>query len=151
MAWLERRQPKLSYTAFAGAVAMGTVLFGGILAAIQVPPLQLSGGRVVPIVQTTSTASSTIEILADSYVGGAIETAGVQGTTAHLHVGAPGINGPAIITLEQQGNNRWAVPAGAHLSQQQYADFRAGKLYVDVHSAAHPGGELRLQLVGSGS
>jgi hypothetical protein len=147
MAWLDRGEHGLNGAGRAGAIVLGMLVLGGILAAIQVPPLQLSGSQQVPAVQTTASATSTIEIMSDLLVAGVIETSGITGTGAHLHVGAQGSNGQAILTLEPQGANRWAVPAGTHLSREQYAQFRAGKMYVDVHSAAHPDGELRLQLV----
>jgi hypothetical protein len=40
----------------------------------------------------------------------------------------------------------WSVPAGAKLTQEQYASFKAGNLYVNVHSAEHKPGEIRAQL-----
>ena len=36
--------------------------------------------------------------------------------------------------------------AGAKLTDAQYDSFKAGNLYVNVHSAANKGGEIRAQL-----
>jgi hypothetical protein len=38
------------------------------------------------------------------------------------------------------------VPEGSKLTDEQYAAFKAGNLYVNVHSAEHKGGEIRTQL-----
>jgi hypothetical protein len=51
-------------------------------------------------------------------------------------------NGPVIIPLTKGPNNTWSVPAGAKLTDAQYASFKAGNLYVNVHSAANKGGEI---------
>ena len=82
----------------------------------------------------------------DRSVGGGIETTGVDETAVHIHLGAPGQNGPAIIPLVEAGGGAWSVPAGAKLTEKQYKEFKAGNLYVNVHSAANPGGEIRGQL-----
>jgi hypothetical protein len=38
------------------------------------------------------------------------------------------------------------VPDNAKLTEEQYRRFQMGELYVNVHSAAHPDGEIRGQL-----
>ena len=40
----------------------------------------------------------------------------------------------------------WVIPPGSKLSPEQYKEFLAGDLYINVHSATHPGGEIRGQL-----
>ena len=64
---------------------------------------------------------------------------------AHIHEGAAGANGPVIVPLTKDGDT-YKVPAGAKLTSAQLASFKAGNLYVNVHSAANPGGEIRGQL-----
>jgi hypothetical protein len=127
---------------------LGAACVGSLLAAVQVPPLMLTGAQEVPAVETTATATSTIEIRPDLSVTGAVETTGIVGTMAHIHMAPAGMNGPVIVTLEKSGDNRWVVPAGTHLTVEQNAALKAGGLYVNVHSAAHKSGELRLQLIG---
>jgi hypothetical protein len=129
-------------------LALAALSLGGMLAAMQVPPLRLTGAQEVPAVQTTATATSTISVTGEGVVTGVIETAGITGTMAHIHQGAAGVNGPVIVTLEKSGTNRWLVPAGTHITEAQYTDYKAGGLYINVHSYAHKNGELRLQLIG---
>jgi hypothetical protein len=42
------------------------------------------------------------------------------------------------------------VPPGAKLTDAQYDAFKAGRLYVNFHSAQHKGGEIRAQVRPSG-
>ena len=106
----------------------------------------LSGAQEVPAVATSASGSGTITINADKSVSGSVSTTGVAGTMAHIHNGAAGANGPVIIPLTKSGDSTWSVPAGAKLTDEQYAAYKAGNLYVNVHSAANKGGEIRGQL-----
>jgi hypothetical protein len=51
-----------------------------------------------------------------------------------------------IIPLTKSGDNTFSVAAGAKLTDAQLESLKAGNLYVNVHSAANPGGELRAQI-----
>jgi len=108
--------------------------------------LALTGGQEVPPVSTQAAGNGTITIGDDHGVAGSITTTGIDGTMAHIHQAAAGKNGPIIVPLERKGASQWAVPAGARLTDQQYQAFKNGQLYVNVHSAAHPGGEIRAQM-----
>jgi hypothetical protein len=57
-----------------------------------------------------------------------------------------GANGPVIIPLTKY-ENTFSAPAGAKLTDEQYAAYKAGNLYVNVHSNDNKGGEVRAQLV----
>jgi hypothetical protein len=71
----------------------------------------------------------------------------LEGTMGHIHEGkAPGENGPPIITLEKGADGAWMVPKGSKLTDEQYESYKAGKLYVNIHSAEHKGGEIRAPL-----
>jgi hypothetical protein len=108
--------------------------------------LTLTGAQETPPVTTSAAGTGTITIAADKSVSGTIKTAGLEGTVAHIHVGAPGQSGPPIITLSKGADGVWSVPAGSKLTDEQYASFKAGNLYVNVHSAEHRPGEIRAQL-----
>ena len=50
------------------------------------------------------------------------------------------------IPLNKTGDNTWSVPENTILTSARVDACRAGNLYVNVHSAANPGGEIRLWL-----
>ena len=106
----------------------------------------LSGAQEVPPVSTSASGSGTIFVGADKSVSGSITTSGVAATVAHIHIGAVGKNGPVIIPMTKTSENVWTVVAGAKLTDEQYASYKAGDLYVNVHSAANKGGEIRAQI-----
>src|SRR4051812_11918308 len=108
--------------------------------------VQLSGTEEVPPVQTAARGAGSISISGDKGVSGSVTTTGITGVAAHIHTGAPGQNGPVSVGMVKTSDNVWSIPAGARLTDAQFDAFKAGNLYVNVHSAAHKGGEIRGQL-----
>jgi hypothetical protein len=122
----------------AGCAAMG---MGGDSARVN-----LSGGEQNPPVTTSATGTGSFTVSSDRTISGSVTTTGVAGTAAHIHTGARGANGPVTIPLVKTSDNVWSVPPNTKLTDAQYEAYKAGGLYVNVHSAAHKPGEIRAQI-----
>ncbi|WP_025040177.1 CHRD domain-containing protein [Nitrosospira briensis] len=136
------------------ALIAGTLAGGIGFATAGEIKVNLSGDQEVPPVQTSASGSGTITVEDDRSVNGKITTSNLKGTGAHIHEGAVGKNGPDIITLKKSSDNEWSVPGDAKLTDAQYDAYKAGNLYVNVHSDANKSGEIRGQLkrdLGTGS
>jgi hypothetical protein len=139
-------------TTIATAFAIGLLIFGGCSTTASESgggggvKVKLTGDEEVPPVKTAASGAGSFNISSDKSVSGSITTTGVEGTAAHIHEGPAGKNGPVIVPLTKGANNTWSVAPGAKLTDAQYNSYKAGDLYVNVHSAAHKGGEIRAQL-----
>ena len=138
-----KKGPRLSALCATAVISLAAYSAFAIGADVKVT---LSGDQEVPPVKTAAQGSGTISVAADKSVSGSVKTTGVAGTMAHIHEAAAGKNGPVAVPLAKSGDNTWAVPAGAKLNDAQYEAFKAGNLYVNVHSAGNPGGEIRGQI-----
>ncbi|HXC38515.1 MAG TPA: CHRD domain-containing protein, partial [Burkholderiales bacterium] len=134
-----------------GAAALAVALFAGCaLAQTQVAQdikVALTGMQETPPVATQARGTGTFVIGTDRTVSGSVTTTGITATMAHIHTGAVGKSGPPIVPLQQKSDNEWVVPTGTKLTEGQYSSFKAGQLYVNVHSAAYPEGEIRAQML----
>ena len=108
--------------------------------------VMLRGANEVPSANSSASGSATFWVNADKTVSGMVQTTGLTGNAAHIHVGKSGTNGPVAVGLTQTSNGNWSVPAGARFTDDQYRAYQAGDTYVNVHSAQFPGGEIRGQL-----
>jgi hypothetical protein len=127
-------------------VGATTVLTMGHAALAATSAVTLSGGQEVPPVRSAATGSGTVTIADDGAVTGTIRTTGIAGTGAHIHEGAVGKNGPVVVPMVKNGDGSWTFAPNAKLTPAQFAAYRSGELYVNVHSSAHPDGEIRGQL-----
>ncbi|MEK7862813.1 MAG: CHRD domain-containing protein, partial [Chloroflexota bacterium] len=85
----------------------------------------------------------------------AVDFGDLMGSTTgiHIHAGAPGVDGPIIHDLAAAAGVApgFASPLGGTvmLSTTEIADLMAGTLYVNLHTTAFSGGEIRGQIVAS--
>jgi len=107
--------------------------------------VKLSGAEEVPPVSIPGSGSGSFRVAEDGTITGSVTTKDVQGTMAHIHRGAKGQNGPIIVPLDKNGDT-YTVPAGRKLTKEQLEDLKKGNLYVNVHTNANKGGEVRGQL-----
>lgn len=127
-------------------VATGCSQMPGRMTAASGSAPTLTGAQEVPPVDTQASGTSSIAVIGDKTLVGRVQTSNLNATAAHIHQGAPGQNGPVIIPLVKTADNVWSVPANTMLTSAQFDAYRAGNLYVNVHSAANPNGEIRAQL-----
>ena len=112
--------------------------------------LTLTGEEEVPAVESTGTATADLTInVATGEVTGTLTITGIDVTAAHIHDGFAGSNGPVLIGLDQDPNDPliYNVPAGATLDTAGIDDLLAAGLYLNAHTVANPGGELRAQIL----
>ena len=109
----------------------------------------LSGEEEVPPVKTSAFGKSNIIVANNKSIIGTVSTKGMVGVAAHIHEGAHGKNGPIIITLKKVSANEWEIPPETRLTEGQFANYKAGNLYLNVHSATYKIGEIRGQIIDS--
>jgi hypothetical protein len=140
--------PRSGWQPLAYAVAL-TVLINGVASVSAFAAginVTLSGAQEVPPVASAAAGTGMVAVGDDKSVSGSVTTTGVAGTAAHIHEAPAGKNGPVIVPMTKSGDNTWTFAAGAKLTDAQMESLRAGNLYINVHSAANPGGEIRGQL-----
>ena len=109
---------------------------------------RLEGRQEVPAID--SSASGSFAVTADPetmLVTAHATTIGLDdATAAHLHDAYAGVSGGVAIGLAQDAGDpaHWSVTDAAATAAQLDA-LRAGRLYVNVHTPANPGGEIRGQ------
>ncbi|HEV8502589.1 MAG TPA: CHRD domain-containing protein [Casimicrobiaceae bacterium] len=130
----------------AAAAAVTTFAALSPQAVAQMQEVMLSGANEVPAVTSTASGTASVTINADHTVTAKVVAKGMTATASHIHEAAAGANGPVIVPFVKTADNTFEAPPGSKLTDAQYESYKAGKLYVNVHSAAHPGGEIRGQL-----
>lgn len=104
----------------------------------------LGGDQEVPPVKTQAFGWAEFTLNANNTVTYRVETSGLNATDAHIHFGGPGQNGGVLEGL-QGGPGVWSGTT-ASLSAASVALLQSEGLYVNVHTALHPGGEIRGQI-----
>jgi len=124
------------------------------------PSLTGANERPNPV-ETTATGSATFELLSNSTIQFNVDVTGITGATmAHIHTAVADSAGPIAVTLFTA-----SVPTGPITGSLVSGSFnesnielpgvsmdsllvlmRTGRTYVNVHTEAHPNGEIRAQI-----
>ena len=64
----------------------------------------------------------------------------------HIHSAALGVNGPVAIAFPVVGGTSGTITGTSAITAPQIATLRANGMYVNIHTSAFPGGEIRGQL-----
>lgn len=110
--------------------------------------VRLWGSSEVPPVTTRAYGTAVVNIATNRSVTVTLSTIGMAPTAAHIHEGAAGTNGPVILPLKRIAENAFVAADNATLTEAQHAAYKAGNLYINVHSVNHPNGEIRAQIAG---
>jgi len=110
--------------------------------------VELKGENEVPPVTTTAAGTAVVDIKPDRSLTATVTVTGMTATASHIHEASAGANGPVIVPFTKTGDNTFEAAAGAKMTPEQLAAYKAGNTYVNVHSAKHPNGEVRAQLAG---
>ena len=128
-------------TAALGALTLAPATYAG---EVNTLVCDIRGGQVVAPVTTAARGCGTFTIDTNANtLSFYIVFEGVVQTASHIHGPAnPGQNAGVVFTLPAGSPKigTWNYP------QAMEADILGGRMYVNIHSAAHPGGEIRGQI-----
>ena len=115
----------------------------------------LSGTNEVPPVATTASGTASLRYRpASGQLSYQILVQVTNSTTitaAHIHQGAPGVNGQVLFDLSPPGapvivTDELSWSGAVTLDSAQHDLLVAGELYINVHTEDHPSGEVRANL-----
>lgn len=109
----------------------------GLLGTAEVPPNDSKGTGAVDASYDTTSKKFSWTITYSGLTGAA--------TVAHFHgPAAVGANAPPVVPVS--GSLASPIKGEATLTDAQIADLQAGRMYFNIHTAAHKDGELRGQV-----
>lgn len=123
----------------AGAACAQTLHFSATLkGADETPPNNSAGTGQVSATLDPSTSAFSYSVTYSGLTGPAV--------AAHFHgPAAPGASGPPQVAVPKASLAN-PISGTATLDAGQVKDLEAGLWYFNIHTAAHPGGEVRGQL-----
>lgn len=111
-----------------------------------------SGSNEIPANTTGGTGTSKITVNNDGSMRVQVNATGLTGeaTGAHIHVGMPSTNGSIVTNLLLDGTGTIVNAGGVLTIDRTFPSTPVGlgdgTHYVNVHTNANPGGELRANL-----
>lgn len=107
----------------------------------------LSGANEVPPNASTAVGSANVTVVGNRLaIDGAWDGFDIADPGAHVHGPAgPGVNAGILFELAYDNAGR-SFEGTFTMNADQMAYFLAGELYINLHSATYPGGEIRGQI-----
>ena len=115
----------------------------------------LSGDQEVPAVMTEGMGSATVSLMGDTmtvngdFSGLSSPAIEIAGTPGHVHMAPAGENGdvvfPLNVSVDESGTSG-IFSLSTTLTPEQIDAFNAGELYLNFHTEANQGGEIRGQI-----
>ena len=132
---------------FGGVAAIALIVSSAAFAQVKMKA-DLTGAQEVPPVTTQGKGSADVSFdPASKKLSWTINYSGLSGpaTAAHFHGPAEaGKNAGVAVPIPNQASS--PVKGEATLNDNQAADLQAGRYYINIHTAANPGGEIRGQV-----
>ena len=125
------------------ASALDTHTLGAVLVGAEEVPPMVTGG--------VGACSVTLDDVTGSVsVTGSFSGLSSNATAAHIHgLAGPGVNAGIIIGLTETGGTSGNVSGGGTLTPAEITGMLNGLTYLNIHTTAHPGGEIRGQITAS--
>jgi hypothetical protein len=132
------------------AFAIGAIVAAGPVSAKVIHyTASLNGASETPPNDSPGTGQATVALdTSAKTVSWTLTYSGLTGpaTAAHFHGPAPA-GQAAGVEVPIKGDLSSPIAGSASVSDVQAADLKAGRWYVNVHTAAHPAGEIRGQVL----
>jgi len=128
----------------------GGEIRGALLARPHQFGARLNATQEVPPNGTGATGVATFTLNPNGSVTYNVTVTGMTGTAAHLHHGPFGSGVPGSIEVPLLGGPTTWSGTSPLLSAEQIEDLQTKQYYVNVHSGAFPGGQIRGQVVPAG-
>lgn len=107
----------------------------------------INGASEVPANASLATGTATLVFNTTTKIFTVtVNFAGLTPSNGHIHKGAVGVSGGVIFPFTLPLASPFTYTSGA-LDATQEADLTAGSYYVNLHTTAFPGGEIRGQLI----
>jgi len=146
----------ITRSTFLRTVALASVLAGTLSACSHIGlsskgdnySARMTGAQEVPPVATSGAGAAEVQLNKDTHLlTWKVTYSGLSGPAVAGHIHGPaaaGQNARVLIPFTNVGSQ--PITGQATITPQQESDLAAGKWYVNIHTPAHPGGEIRGQL-----
>ncbi len=127
-------------------ILSGLLLFSSQALAQKTYRFQLNGGQEVPGAETEAVGYGIMTVYENGQARALVSHNVENAVAAHIHRAPAGENGPVAFPFDSAAS---PIQGSFTLTAEELDDLEAGYFYVNVHSDAFPGGEIRGQVVGA--